>query len=52
MSNSKSATQAGPTSQKRTLVEEGPAFGVADVDLSEVLVQGAIEGDVMGPLRP
>ncbi|MDF2692643.1 MAG: hypothetical protein K0S65_1026 [Labilithrix sp.] len=49
MSNSKSATQASPTSQKRTLVEEGTRFKGSLTSTCPMLVQGAIEGDVDGP---
>lgn len=49
MNDPKSAGQANPTTQKRTLVEEGTSFKGSLTSTCPILVQGSIEGEVEGP---
>lgn len=40
---------ASPTTEKRTLVEEGTAFKGSLTSSCPIVVQGSIEGDIEGP---
>lgn len=49
MNDPKNPTVGSPTTEKRTLVEEGTKFKGSLTSTCAIVVQGSIEGDVEGP---